>query len=104
STGVGLGTFVLTNVDPNTGDGQLVVIASVFDLPEINASHIHNAPVGVNGPVVFGIGADYSTLPQVRTWNIPAAMVTELLNGNLYYNIHTQTYPGGEIRGQIYCL
>lgn len=30
-----------------------------------------------------------------------AAFITGLLNGQAYFNIHTQQFPGGEIRGQL---
>jgi hypothetical protein len=32
---------------------------------------------------------------------LTAALMTELLKGNLYVNVHTALNPGGEIRGQI---
>lgn len=100
SDGDGLGVFILS------ADGTtLQVIASAFHDPSetITGSHLHNAPAGVNGPVVFDIGADYSVRPIILTWAIPADMVSELLAGNLYYNVHTNTFPAGAMRGQVVC-
>jgi hypothetical protein len=66
------------------------------------AAHIHEAARGANGPVI---------VPLVRTdvnvWSVPAgAMLTEAQYtahraGTLYVNVHSTTYPNGEIRGQI---
>jgi hypothetical protein len=33
-----------------------------------------------------------------------AAFITGLLNGQTYLNIHTMTFPGGEIRGQLQAI
>ena len=33
-----------------------------------------------------------------------ADFVTEAFNGNLYFNIHTADFPGGEIRGQLFLV
>lgn len=91
---MGVGTFVLSE------DQTMLSYEITFEglvAPE-TAAHIHNAPVGVNGPVVFNLGTGS---PKVGTWDIPAEMVTELLAGNLYVNVHSEEFPGGEIRGQI---
>jgi hypothetical protein len=94
SAGTGTGIFILNNAQT-----QLSFNISYGGLgsPE-TAAHIHNAPAGVNGGLVFPLPA---ANPKVGVWAIPAAMVAQLLAGNLYVNIHTSQFPGGEIRGQI---
>jgi len=66
------------------------------------AAHIHKGAAGQNGPVV---------LPLVKlddtTWGVPAsteiseANYQSYLNGEYYINVHSEKYPGGEIRGQL---
>lgn len=84
--------------------------------------HIHRAPAGVNGPVVFGLISPNSDLngdltiaelagPVViinSAWDLGEGAVTDLaselpylLNDGLYLNVHTANFPAGEIRGQI---
>lgn len=81
--------------------------------------HIHRAPVGVNGAVVFGLiginsdtNADLLIDPVAGTvfsaWDLDEGTGTtldnelaNLLSQGLYINVHTTAYPGGEIRGQI---
>lgn len=65
------------------------------------AAHIHLGPPGVNGPVVFTLSLAPSS-PIVSTWSgLTPANIADLLAGNFYVNIHTQVFPGGEIRGQL---
>ena len=65
-------------------------------------AHIHEAPMGQNGPVIvpFAKTAD-------NVWSVPAgakltdAQLQSLKSGNLYINVHSAANKGGEIRGQL---
>jgi hypothetical protein len=68
----------------------------------LTLGHIHRAPAGVNGPVIFG----FTPAPPVSpvgplVWAIPNTELTALNNAGLYMQFHTQLNPAGEIRGQI---
>jgi hypothetical protein len=72
------------------------------------ASHIHEAAVGTNGPVMspnFGGDAAYAKVGNTLTGTFLNQRYTgsaaELLKGNSYYNLHSTAFPGGEIRGQL---
>jgi hypothetical protein len=68
------------------------------------AAHFHGpAGPGVNAGVVFAIaGAGPTSDTITGTWPIDATNVARLNSGQLYVNIHTGNFPGGEIRGQIH--
>jgi hypothetical protein len=91
-------------------DGSNVAITGTFKGLEstYSASHVHNAPAGVNGPVIWGLnptldadqrGAVYTAPPNVLTFT--ADQLQALTNGTLYVNIHSNALPGGEIRDQL---
>lgn len=69
-----------------------------------NAAHIHEAPIGVNGPIIFPLT---ETAPGSGVWVAAAdatmseAQLATLRAGGLYFNAHSAAFPGGEIRGQI---
>jgi hypothetical protein len=72
------------------------------------AAHIHGpAPPGVNAAILFpltidlGVTSGGTTTPQTQCFTLTAAQRDQLCGGLFYVNIHTQTFPGGEIRGQI---
>ena len=86
-----------------TLSGTSITCNVVTNIPAANitASHIHEAPVGVPGPiivplVVVGQGA---TCPGGAT--LTASQITSLNTGSLYFNVHTLAFPTGEIRGLI---
>jgi hypothetical protein len=65
----------------------------------ITDSHIHHAPPGQNGPVVFAIGP--FTSRAIKDLAPTEAEAQDLLAGQDYVNVHSNVDPGGEIRGQI---
>lgn len=71
----------------------------------VNATggHVHNARSRVNGPVICDLmpGAATNGMVVDRLCTFTPAQATLLRQAQLYLNIHTSTFPGGEIRGQI---
>ena len=73
------------------------------------AGHFHNAPSGVNGGAVHFLD-NLLLVPGtiVGDWRyddgsfaLSDALANQLIQGNIYINLHTQNFPGGEIRGQL---
>ncbi len=104
TTASGKGVFV---VDPVTrtlsgGVGFVGLIAS--------GAHIHTGAIGINSPPGFEVALTVDN--NVSTAIVPTGMAVpptvldsiqynNLLTGNLYVNIHSASYPNGEIRGQL---
>ena len=83
----------------DAGASELAIICS-HNVVGPAIAHIHRAPAGSNGDIVFDLGDPAS--PIIATWTgMTPADVTDLLAGNLYINIHASGRPEGEIRGQI---
>jgi hypothetical protein len=64
------------------------------------AWHIHKAASGTNGGVIFNMGTTFST-PFMFMQTLDAAQESDLKAGLYYVNLHSATYPNGEIRGQL---
>lgn len=94
STATGLGCFTF---DPNTNVISYNISYSGLIGTE-TAAHFHTGAPGVNGPVIVVLPAGVS---KVGTAPLTAAQVAQLLAGNVYTNIHSTVFPGGEIRGQL---
>jgi hypothetical protein len=73
-------------------------------------ANFHDAPAGSNGPDVRDYDPAPFTSPDgsfMGTWSssdaqpLTPALVSDLLSGNIYFDIQTQQFPAGEIRGQL---
>lgn len=105
-----------------SADGSMINFKlEVSDIMDFTQSHIHLAPVGVNGPVVVWLAPSKAPATLFRgelefelEGTITAAdlvgplsgmtlgdLIAEFEAGNAYVNAHTVAHPGGEIRGQI---
>ncbi len=94
SNGAGTAALMLTN------EGLQYVITVDGLTGPVRAGHFHYGAAGVDGPVVHPISFDGNVASGVWT-NIPDSLIVALLTGNIYINIHTDAYSGGEIRGQV---
>ena len=64
------------------------------------ASHIHIGGTGTNGPVLYPITFSGNTASGTIT-NLPDSIVGKIMKEQLYINVHSSAFPGGEIRGQL---
>jgi hypothetical protein len=66
------------------------------------AAHIHQGKTGQNGPVIITL-----TKTSDNTWAVPPftflsdAQYIAYVDGDLYVNVHSAEYPGGQVRGQL---
>ena len=91
---------------------RIVFDLRVADIADITAAHIHVAPPGVDGPIIFPLTdstfVDRLTGTVTEADFVPAGGLTTFAealdamdNGDTYINVHTLGNPGGEIRGRI---
>ncbi|MFO7537398.1 MAG: CHRD domain-containing protein [Chloroflexota bacterium] len=93
---------VVLALDGNT----LYYRLTVSNIVSATMGHIHEAPAGVDGPIshwLFDAMADPLTgdFTFSGSWSMSSDDLDALMAGDLYVNVHTSAYPGGEIRGQI---
>jgi hypothetical protein len=117
----------IAQIDYDTTDDTFDISVYVVGIPLANLRpagangtpiHIHLAPPGSNGGIVIDLGFLGSfvqsglgielTLTDVAAGGTfgaissdPATVQQAFRQGNLYVNIHTNAFPGGEIRGNI---
>jgi hypothetical protein len=60
----------------------------------------HKGAVFVNGGVESGIAGPYTT-GMKGTATLTAAQEVDLFAGLWYFNLHSDLFPNGEIRGQL---
>ncbi|HEY0844152.1 MAG TPA: CHRD domain-containing protein [Noviherbaspirillum sp.] len=93
ATGIGLVT-----VDP---DGRTLTASVIASGMADNDAHIHEAPAREAGPVLFPLAMAPGTVVWSTRTALTDAQFAALRNGRYYFNVHSPTFPGGEIRGQI---
>lgn len=67
-----------------------------------NAAHVHLENPGTEGNVLFPVSHSSSAAGTVHAMAaVTAAQASLISSGGSYVNIHTSTYPAGEIRAQL---
>jgi CHRD domain-containing protein len=94
------GTGSLT-VDASTGIPSGSLTITVAPATAVTAAHVHDAAAG--NAVIIPLSDSGGGV-----WSVPAtakpltvAQIASFIGGKLYFNAHTTTNPGGEIRGNI---
>ncbi|MFN2588842.1 MAG: CHRD domain-containing protein [Actinomycetota bacterium] len=85
----------------NQGQGEICFEVTLSGIDTATAGHIHKAPAGQPGDVfvpLFG-----SEGPGAKCVTATKAQIKEIRRDPtmFYVNIHTATFPGGAIRGQL---
>jgi CHRD domain len=94
ATGTALAVFDKTT--------KILTLSLTYSGLTATAMHIHKGPAGVGGGVLFGLSTAPFTSPIAYTSPALSAGQEDSLMNNLYYiNIHSSSFPAGEIRGQI---
>jgi hypothetical protein len=118
---INTGALGSAEVSVDATNREVTVTLKVFNLPTpATAGHIHVGSKGTPGPTVLNFPPSlvgrtgdftmsfrlsdtpgvFNPRPAIGISTIDDAIQT-IVGGNAYVNIHTQQYPGGEIRGQL---
>ncbi len=81
------------------GDASALSLTCTHDVAGVIAAHIHQGPRGADGPIICDLGD--GTSPIQGTCPLTVAQLAALRQGGLYVNVHSATFAGGEIRGQL---
>ncbi len=95
--GIGFATVTV-----NPGQGVLCYELSVSGIAPATAAHLHEAPVGVVGPVVVTLEAptDGSSGGCI---DVGRDLAKDILKNpaGFYVNVHNAEFPAGALRGQL---
>jgi hypothetical protein len=95
STAIGSGSVTI-NAD------RTVIAKITVEGMTATAAHIHEGAVGTNGPVIIPFtksGDNVFVAPDGA--KLTDAQYAAYQAGNLYVNVHSAKYPGGEVRAQL---
>ncbi|HVF69313.1 MAG TPA: CHRD domain-containing protein [Xanthomonadales bacterium] len=95
--------FGTAKVKVHPAAGKLCVSLWVKNIEPATAAHIHEAPVGVAGPVVVALPTPNAQGFASGCVDVASSELTEIKNNpsDYYVNVHNAPYPGGAVRGQL---
>jgi predicted small secreted protein len=92
--GSGSGSFRVAEDGTITGSVTTKDVAGTM-------AHIHRGAKGTNGPVIVPLEKKGDTYSVPAGRKLTQQQIDDLKAGNLYVNVHTARYKGGEVRAQI---
>ena len=103
------GTATVSNFNFDLLMFDITVNVSGITPAAVNGFHIHQAPAGVNGPIIIDLtslgtlvaSGDGFTFTATNV-SVPAFSEAAFLGGATYVNVHTAAFPSGAIRGQLF--
>lgn len=103
------GTLEATlNGNQLTLSGSFNDLEGAVDFSIAGGAHLHIGYAGENGPVAIPItvttdlsGQNGTILEATNLYTLSSDQVTALRNRQMYVNIHTTAFGGGELRGQL---
>jgi hypothetical protein len=107
----GVGVMRVNVKQESSKPSQVCFSGNAFSISKVVKLHMHNAPAGVNGPVVvdFAINEDSVRVTKNGRTRFKActtvddALATAIRenSANYYVNVHTDEFPQGALRGQL---
>ncbi len=99
TSGTGFGNFVL---DATNNKLFYTIVYTGLSSAETNA-HFHAfVPPATSGPPIAGQPLTANGSPKTGVWIFGSeAIQDQILNGQVYVNIHSANFPSGEIRGTL---
>ena len=88
----------LVTVDP---DGRTLTASVVVRNMVDGDVHIHVGNPGTPGPVLFPLAKAAGTSVWTTRMPLSELQFEALRSGNYYFDVHSPSFPNGEIRGQI---
>lgn len=86
----------------NPGKGEVCYELSVLNIAPAIAAHIHEAPVGVAGPIRVTLTPPTSG-SSAGCVSVSRELAKEIIKdpSDYYVNVHNAPFPGGAVRGQL---
>lgn len=104
TTSAGTGAGMVT-IDRDQSNAHFMMVVSGLTAP-IDAAHFHNGVAGQNGDPIYDLSPFFNSVGGAYGYwtenSMPAFANSPMFRSNaVYVNIHTATFPAGEIRANV---